>query len=258
LAAFQRSLDAGIPEVETDVRLTRDGGLVLFHDSHLDEKTDCGGRVEDRPLADVCGAEIGAWFDDHHPDCEAKHAGATVVSVSDLFERFGRRLYYHLEIKGKSPALPERLIAAVRAAGLLSRVTLTSFSRVQLQRARGLDERVPIAWLLRRAKNSASPVRVQRARIATAAELAFDEISLAAEELTPRLVAHAHALGLQVRAWRVRTRDDMKHVLRAGVNGMTLDDPDWLLDHLQSQALAPTVAKATGNPTRPAAERAVP
>ena len=45
--AQARALD--LREVEVDVRMSRDGRLVLFHDGTLDEKTELSGAVSEGP-----------------------------------------------------------------------------------------------------------------------------------------------------------------------------------------------------------------
>ncbi len=246
LPAFRRSLEIGVPEVETDVRLSRDGALVLFHDDDLAEKTDHAGPVEARKIAELRSIDIGGWFDRNHPDHPERFAGTGLLTLEDLFETFGRRLYYHLELKGESPELPDRILAEARSAGVLARVALSSFSEAHLRRARQLDAALPLTWLLRRAQNTASPVRVQRARIEAAIAAGFDEVALAADEVTPRLVAFAQSLGLSVRAWRVRSPEAMRHVIAAGVNGMTIDDPDALVSCLLATAPPGSGAVADG------------
>jgi len=244
LPAFRRSLEAGVPEVETDVRLSQDGALVLFHDDDLAAKTDHDGPVEAHTLAELRSTDIGSWFDRDHEGHAERFAGTGLLALTDLFETFERRLYYHLELKGANPELPDLVLAQARSTGVLARVALSSFSEAPLRRARQLDAAVPLTWLLRRARNVASPVRVQRARIEAAVAAGFDAVSLAADEVTPRLVAFARSLGLSVRAWRVRSREEMLRVIAAGANGMTLDDPDVLVAHLL--ATAPHGAAGSG------------
>ena len=241
LPAFRRSLEAGICEIETDVRRSHDGALVLFHDDDLALKTDLDGAVEDHPLAELRSSEIGKWFDRRHPDHSERFAGTGLLALTDLFETFGRRLYYHLEIKGADPDLPDQILALARSARVLARVGLSSFCENRLRAARNLDAAVPLTWLLPRAVDVASPVRVQRSRIEAAVAAGFDEISLPADEITPRLVAFALSFGLSVRAWRVQNRRDMLRVIHAGVNSMTIDDPDALIAHMLAEAPAHAV-----------------
>src|SRR3954447_16991700 len=49
--ALEASIADMVEWVEVDVRLTRDGHHVLFHDEGLDGTTDATGRIRDRTLA---------------------------------------------------------------------------------------------------------------------------------------------------------------------------------------------------------------
>ena len=41
------------------------------------------------------------------------------------------------------------------------------------------------------------------------------------------LVGQARGRGLQIRAWGVATRDDLRRVYASGADGTTLNWPDW-------------------------------
>ena len=53
MEAFRAAADLGVDQIETDVRLTKDGELVLFHDDTLDRVTDGSGRVIDHTYAEL-------------------------------------------------------------------------------------------------------------------------------------------------------------------------------------------------------------
>ena len=53
LMAVQRCIDLGIDIVEIDVRLTKDGHLVLMHDLTVDRTTNGKGKVADLTLAEI-------------------------------------------------------------------------------------------------------------------------------------------------------------------------------------------------------------
>lgn len=53
MEGFRAALELGVDQIETDVRVTKDGELVLFHDETVDRVTDGSGRVCDYTLAQL-------------------------------------------------------------------------------------------------------------------------------------------------------------------------------------------------------------
>ncbi len=53
MEAFRAAANLGVDQIETDVRLTKDGELVLFHDETLERVTDGCGKVIDHTLSEL-------------------------------------------------------------------------------------------------------------------------------------------------------------------------------------------------------------
>ncbi|WP_198439762.1 glycerophosphodiester phosphodiesterase family protein [Pareuzebyella sediminis] len=53
IAATQKGIDIGVDIIEADVRTTKDGKLILMHDSSIDRTTTGSGKVEEMNLADI-------------------------------------------------------------------------------------------------------------------------------------------------------------------------------------------------------------
>ena len=53
LSAFRNALSVGVDMIETDVRMTGDGVLILMHDEVLDTTTDGTGLIAERTLNEV-------------------------------------------------------------------------------------------------------------------------------------------------------------------------------------------------------------
>ena len=59
LLAFQKALELGVDQIETDVRITKDGQLVLIHDATLERTTNGTGKVCDYSLEELKRLDAG-------------------------------------------------------------------------------------------------------------------------------------------------------------------------------------------------------
>lgn len=59
MAAFRAAVELGVDQVETDVRVTKDGELVLIHDAEVDRTTNGSGLVCDMTFAELRALDAG-------------------------------------------------------------------------------------------------------------------------------------------------------------------------------------------------------
>ena len=59
LEAFQAALTLDVDQLETDVRVTKDGALVLMHDATVDRTTNGSGKVSELTLAELKALDAG-------------------------------------------------------------------------------------------------------------------------------------------------------------------------------------------------------
>ena len=62
VAAFEKAAALGARWIEFDVRLTRDGLPIIFHDETLDRTTDGRGKISDMDWEDIQEVDAGQWF----------------------------------------------------------------------------------------------------------------------------------------------------------------------------------------------------
>lgn len=106
LIAVERAAQLGATWIETDVRLTGDGGLVMVHDDTLDRTTSGSGRVATQATSDICALDAGSWFASDFADQRVPDLRAFLQCVLDC------GLSLQLELKENSGLEPE-LVAAV-------------------------------------------------------------------------------------------------------------------------------------------------
>lgn len=104
--ALELSIGDTVEWVEVDVRRTKDGHHVLFHDDQLGDKTNGTGRVRDRTLAELRALDAGIKF-------APRFAGARILTLAEGLELARGRVNLYLDCKEIDPAqLAHDVIAA--------------------------------------------------------------------------------------------------------------------------------------------------
>lgn len=79
MIAFEKAMEIGCDQIETDVRVTKDGRLVLIHDHLVDRTTDGTGKVCDYTLEELQKLDAGSWKGE-------EFAGTRIPEFTDLME----------------------------------------------------------------------------------------------------------------------------------------------------------------------------
>lgn len=209
-AAFARAVAMGADAIETDVQLTADEHLVLFHDTTVDRTSDGRGPLADHTLAELRALDLGRWF-------APAFAGERVLTVAEALDEFLPQLPFALEIKDPRAARP--LIALLADRYPLDRVQITSFSWTALLDAQAAHPGLSLGFL--------TPT-FDEDTIDRCARRGFAQICPNVDRLTARRVALAHARGLNVRAWGLQRRDHVERLRDTGADGATCNWPDWM------------------------------
>ena len=213
-AAFDYGLEMGCDGVETDLRTTSDGVLVLMHDATVDRTTDGSGPIVELPWAEVRALDAAAKFR------EGKHAYGTqrVPRLDEFLDRYGARTRYRLEIK--QAGVEDAALRAVRARNLMGYAVFTSFSLDSVKAVRRAAPEAQVAYL----SNDAT---FDEAVIEKALAAGANEVAPRAERATSAAVQRAQAAGLRVWAWGVRDKETLVRAVGEGIGGSTLDWPEW-------------------------------
>lgn len=212
--SFDTALEIGVDAIETDVRGTSDGELVLLHDANLDRTTNGSGPVNEARWSSVSQLDAGSWFD-------KKYSGARVPLLQKTLEHYGERIPFVLEIK--QPGIEERVVEIISSLGLLPRTTFTSFNFETAAHVKQLVPNAKVGFLTPNT-DLETVQRVLAARL--------DQFCPPAAAVTPELVSTWKNLGLEVRAWGVKDVALMRRAIQAGVDGMTVDFPNLLMEAL--------------------------
>ena len=231
MAAFERAVEMGATEVETDVAFTKDRRLLLFHDNTLDRTTNGSGLPEDYTLDELKQLDAGSWVDERL-SWDRDYAGEKLITLQELLDRFGDTLTYHVEIKKPTPGLVPAVIGGDPGARAdRQRV----HRRVRRRRiAAGGDEAVA-GHSSGLGPGDRNPENGARA-IEECAAKGYAMVTLASSNHSKSLVDLAHSLGMEARSSGIANREQMIEAAEMGCNGMTINWPDWLMDYVRGRA----------------------
>ena len=224
LAAFDRGLSLGADGLELDVRLSRDGVVVVHHDRVLDRTTNLRGPVADVAVVDLARADAGYRFqrDDGYP---FRGAGIGVPTLADVLSRY-RDARIIIEVKVNTVEMARAVVAAIRAADAIDRVCVGSFGLAVIRAVRTLEPaiatsaaREEVRWALYR-----SWVRWPM-RSAAYHGYQVPEWAGRTRVVSARFIAAAHDAGLGVQVWTVDTEQDARRLLTWGVDALISDRP---------------------------------
>ncbi len=229
LASFERGLADGAAILESDVHLTRDGVVVMLHDEHVDRTTDGTGDVRELRLEEVAQLDAGHWFStDEGRTFPFRGRGVRIPTFEEALTRFpGAR--FNLELKDDDPDLVERALELVARTGRAELTLLTAATDALMERlrARAAALGVPVAIgaaagdvlrFVRSGLDASAPPSGPMA-LQVPAEFAGRPL------VTPELVRHAHAHGVQVHVWTINEETEMSRLLDLGVDGLVTDHP---------------------------------
>ena len=216
LEAFELARSAGADGIELDVRLDRDGTVVVFHDRDLQRL--CG-----RP---GCIEELSA---DERKTLRVR--GAAVPTLEDVFHMLGD-LDVNVELKsnrpGRNAALVEATANVIRRSGRADQVLVSSFDPFSLLQFYRLLPEVALAFLFGR--DQALPIRSGWLGRAMGASVLHPEHTLC----TAETVKAWHTSGRPVNTWTVDEASELRRLDELGVDGVFTNDPAHALAVLTS------------------------
>ena len=192
IACFEYALAHGCDGFEFDVRVTRDGRLVLCHNAWI------GGRKVATSLFDsLCSGRDKA-----------------LACLEDVLTAFGDRAYLDIEVKVGGG---EELIVAALRGSSPQHYLLSSFLPEVLRRLHQLDPSLPLGYVCDRAAN-----------LRTWRELPIQVFLPHYELVSEKLVQEIHGRNLQVFTWTVNREVELLQFASWGIDGLISDDPKLL------------------------------
>ena len=131
MEAFRAAAALGVDQIETDIRVTADGELVIIHDETVDRTTDGTGLVREHTLAQLMALDAGIKKGEQFRGCRIPTFVEFLDFIStlpDMTVDFELKEYPTAGREAEAYALCDRVLALIDRYGITERCVVNTFS----------------------------------------------------------------------------------------------------------------------------------
>ena len=208
MPAFEAAVELGADWIELDIQQTRDGQIVVMHDTNLRRTTGLNRYVWELDYAEISGLDAGSWF-------SSTFSGTGIPLLSEVME-FAKehdiRLNIELKPTGHETDFEKSVVELVRSYDMTEDCVLTSQSYDTLQNLK--------AW-----GPDCKTVYVMAVAFGNLTKLdAADAFSIKSVNVTESLVSRLHDAQKEIYAWTVNSRSAIEKMIRLQVDNVITND----------------------------------
>jgi glycerophosphoryl diester phosphodiesterase len=199
LRSFVAAQHAGLDVIELDLHLSKDGALVVMHDTDVDRTTDGTGPIAEKTLSELRALDAGRG--EHVP----------------VFEEVLDAVNAPLQAEIKDVQAARALAEVMLTRDLVARVEVSSFH----------DEAVAeITRLVPGVRTALIGSRYGTDIVDRAVEVGASTVCLNIRRLTLEITEQARKADLRIIGWVVNTQDHLRLVRALQLDGATTDYPE--------------------------------
>lgn len=215
-AAFHAAVEKRVSHIESDVRASKDGIPVLYHDADMARVGGEELHIADLNFDEIAEVDLGG--------------GHGVLSLDEALRQFPEARF-NLDIKSADAAVPAAKVIEQHSAA--HRVLLTSFSSRRRKRsAAAFGAKKPVSSPA--ALETLSAVLLLKLGLVPLARLLLKSFVavqipvtiLGMSTATERMIARFHRAGVQVHFWTINDPAQMTTLVAAGADGIVTDRTD--------------------------------
>ncbi|MEC0258581.1 glycerophosphodiester phosphodiesterase family protein [Paenibacillus lautus] len=222
MASFGKAFDMGADMLELDVQLSKDGQVVVIHDSTVERTTDGQGEVGDLTFEELRMLDAGSWYD-------SAFKGEVIPALAEVLEHFAGRIGLLIELKSPSlyPGIEQKVaddlnrynIGADGGERYKDLIIVQSADTDSLLRFRKLMPDIPLGVII----TSAGDLSKQRLEDMKAYA---EYVNVSMRLVSKGLVQKIHQSGMKTMVWTIRDMLQIPYVLQINVDGIITDYPD--------------------------------
>jgi len=215
IASIRQAIKDGTDWIEIDVQESRDGAVVVIHDSDFMKLAGVNMKVGDGSLKQIQKIDVGSWF-------APEFFNERVPTLAEVLKEARGKSHVLIELKyyGYDQQLEQRVVDVVERLDMVDEVAIMSLKYDGIKKFRALRPDWSVGLLSSKAIGKLSDLNVD-----------FIAINMATAK--PGLIRRIHKAGKQVFVWTVNDQVSMLRMISFGVDGLITDEPALAVDVLQ-------------------------
>ncbi|RLL41122.1 glycerophosphodiester phosphodiesterase [Oceanobacillus piezotolerans] len=224
MSAFHKGVEMKADYIEIDVQMTKDGELVVIHDTTVDRTTNGTGDVGDLTFEEIRELDAGSWFGEGY-------AGEKVPTFEEILDTFRGKVGILIELKAPElyPGIEEKVADALTERNMErpnnDKIIIQSFNHESMKISKELLPSIPHGVLA--GMSWADVTEEQLAEFATYADYFNPNMNI----VTHELVSNVHEAGMKIFAYTSRTQEQADRLFQLNVDGIVSDFPEHVYYH---------------------------
>lgn len=224
MEAFQKGVEMKADYIEIDVQVTKDGELVVIHDTTVDRTTNGTGKVGDLTLEEIRQLDAGSWFSE-------VYAGERVPTFEEVVDEFRGKVGILIELKapelypGVEKKIADTLIEQNMTTPKNNKIIIQSFNHDSMKKSKALLPNLSHGVLT--GGSWADVTEEQLAQFATYADYFNPTMNIVTDEL----VSDVHEAGMDIYPYTSRSQEQALKLFDLNVDGIITDYPEHVYHH---------------------------
>lgn len=220
MSAFRLALEQGANGLETDVKRTKDGVLVLFHDDDMMRLTGVEGSISDYTYEQLRNFEVLGG--------ENLELSDKIPTLEEFLAEFSQYdISFAIELK--QDGIEAQTVDMLNKYGMdKKRTAIISFNFQHLRNVRNYTGKYRLGYLI---KDYIKPVMDEEMKSLNVTLISPRTRTL----LDKAVVDEMHGKGYEIQSWGAYIEKSIKYTYDQGVDAMVVDQPDLLYKYMKEK-----------------------
>lgn len=217
LPAFQAAIDHGADAAEMDVQMTKDGTIVVMHDSSIDRTSTGSGNIWEVTYDEIKDLDNGSFFSPDFSDTR-------IPTLDQVIKLCKGKLYLNIEIKrtGHDDGIEQKVIDIIKGNQFQGQCDITSMDYNTLVTVKNIDPTIKTVYTTTVALGNVEDLK------------ASDAFSVEGTFVNQSFMRSMRQNGKEVYVWTINDEGEMQTMINMGVNAIITNDPVTCRDLVDS------------------------